>query len=118
MARETRVVEVKLHVGRRGARGLYGYADPDTAVMCVGDTIRWKVVAKDGVRNVKPANFRLVGTCMDPLPFPGTLRRSAAGSGASFTTTGREGGFRRIYKYDIMVGSTVVADPDVQIKER
>jgi hypothetical protein len=93
------------------------YADPDTAVMYVGDTIKWIVVAGPGIRNVHPDHFRLKRTWMDPAPFiaerPQKMKRTGG-----FTARARKSGFVRVYKYDIMVGNTVVADPDVQIKEK
>jgi hypothetical protein len=116
---ETKTVRVTLYAGKTSAGDLYGYAVPDPAEMFVDDTIRWTVVAKDGVTNVKPAHFRLKGSTMSPVPFTRPLRRKKGKAGAAeFTAKGKKSGFTRIYKYDIMVGKTVVADPDVQIKER
>lgn len=116
---KTKTVRVTLYAGKTSAGVPYGYAQPDPAEMYADDTITWSVVAYNGVRNVKPAHFRLTGTMMGSGAFTRPLRekKNKAGS-VEFTAKGKKSGFTRIYKYDIMVGKTVVADPDVQIKER
>jgi len=117
MAKRSKVV-VTLTAGKTSAGTLYAYAEPDPAVMYEGDTITWEVVAYNGVKNVRPAHVRLTGTVMDPGPFTGPLQRKVTKAGTVFTAKGKKSKITRIYKYDIMVGNTVVADPDVQIKER
>jgi hypothetical protein len=118
MAKRKKVV-VTLYAGKTSAGDLYGYAEPDPAVMYEDDTITWRVVAHDGVTNVRPAHVRLKGTSMDPEPFTQQVQKKKTKAGAvTFTAKGKKGKLTRTYKYDIMVGNTVVADPDVQIKER
>jgi hypothetical protein len=114
-----KTVKVTLYAGKTSAGSLYGYAVPDSAEMYVDDTITWKVVARNGVQNVKPAHLRLKGTTMGSLPFTGSLQqKKPKGGPVTFTAKAQRSGLVRVYKYDIMVGNTVVADPDVQIKER
>jgi hypothetical protein len=110
-------VVVKLVVRKIGTRDITAHAEPDTAVMFVGDTIKWTVDAGPGIRNVRPDHFRLKRTWIDPTPFFAERPRMLKGKG-EFTAKARKSGLVRVYKYDIMVGNAVVADPDVQIKDR
>jgi hypothetical protein len=116
---KTRTARVTLYAGKTSGGDLYGYAVPDPAVMYEDDTITWTVVAHNGVTNVRPAHVRLKGTSMDPQPFTRQVQKKKTKAGpVTFTAKCRKGKLTRTYKYDIMVGNTVVADPDVQIKER
>jgi hypothetical protein len=112
-------VVVTLFAGKTETGALWAYADPDPAVVYVGDVVKWKVEASDGVKGVHPAHFRLKETAMDPAPFAHPIKRKRTRSGATeFTARSAKSGLIRIYKYDIMVGSRVAADPDVQIREK
>jgi hypothetical protein len=116
---KSKTIVVTLCAGKTSGGDLYAYAEPDPAVMYVGDTITWKVEAHDGLKKVKPDHFRLKSTMMDSVPFGQKLTRKVTRTGdVSFTGKAPRSGFTRVYKYDIMVGETVVADPDVQIREK
>jgi hypothetical protein len=116
--RKRKTVVITLVVGRTSGGDLYGFAEPDPAEAYVGDTIRWEVKAFDGVKGVHPDHFRLKGTRTNDEPFGRKLKRSKTSADqASFSTEAPPSGFTRIYKYDIMAGSIVVADPDIQIKD-
>jgi hypothetical protein len=112
-----RTVVVRLIAGKMPDGMLYARAVPESAEIRVGDSIKWIVDARNGFKNVRPAHFRLIDTWMDSVPFEALKRNPAGVGGPEFTTRAKRSGFIRIIKYDIMVGNTVVADPDVQIRE-
>ena len=113
--RKRKPVVITLFAGKTAAGNLYAYAEPDPAIVYVGDVIIWRVVASDGVKGVKPAHFRLKGTCMETAPFITKVPEKR--KGGDYAARAKKSGFTRTYKYDIMVGDVVAADPDIQIKD-
>lgn len=107
-------VVITVTAGKRDGGRLYAEAKPDRVVVHAGDTIQWNIVATEDVRNVRPAHFRLTATWLEPAPFSGRVKRLRGGGYAARTA---RSGLTRVYKYDIMVGDVIVADPEVQIKD-
>ncbi len=113
--RKRQPVVITLFAGKTPAGELYARAEPDPALVYVGDMIIWKIAASDGVKGVRPAHFRPKAVWMETAPF--TTRAPERRRDGGYAARATRSGLTRTYKYDIMVGDIVAADPDIQIKE-
>ncbi len=109
-------VVIELTAGKMPNGRLYAYAEPERATAREGDTIKWIIDAHDGVKGVRPDHFRLKATWSEPRPFV-IGRPKLDIRERSYSARTSESGVTRVYKYDIMVGDTVVDDPEIQIRE-
>jgi len=91
-------------------------ANPDPARAYAGDTIEWVVPAAPPGVTVDVITLK---SQPNDVPLAGSLTTGKRSSTTKkITGKVKDHGFAPVYKYNIYVDGQLVADPDVQIKER